>query len=161
MRIAALLLALALCGSAHAQTLNSFYAPTIPNAGMQVWAAGTDAPSAVKTIYTGAAKGSKCVGLFISNYDGTSTHPFNLSLHSATGQTTALAQVTLPIGAGVNAGTPALAPMQPTIWPGLPLDSEGNRYIYLPQGWTIQGAYASALGTGASIGATAICADFN
>jgi len=149
--------------NANAQTLNSFYAPTIPNMGQQSWVQGTDAPSVAKTIYTGAARGSKCTGLYLTSSDGTTSHIFTVFLTSptSTGISGAALAVTIPLAAGYIINTPAIAPMSATLWPGLPTDSDNNRYFYLPSGWSLKGYYITALGSGAIINATAICADFN
>jgi hypothetical protein len=50
--------------------------------------------------------------------------------------------------------------MSTTLWPGLPVDSDGNPYIILVSGDTLQATFATALTSTDFVNIVAQCADF-
>lgn len=50
--------------------------------------------------------------------------------------------------------------MTSTIWPGLPVDSDGNPYILIASGDTIQATFATALTAADVLNIVATCSDF-
>jgi hypothetical protein len=64
---------------------------------------------------------------------------------------------TLP---GFATGVAPLNLLAPATWAGLPLDSDGNPYLQLMSGDTIQATFATALTSTDFINIIASCADF-
>lgn len=116
-----------------AVTPNSVVTVQTPKNG-KVQIANGDA-QAQKTIYTGGAAGSKVTGLLLQSTD-TSARDVQISITNG-GTSFPLGTVTVPIGAG-NAGTvPSVNALNSAQLPGLPLDSDGNPYIFLISGDTL------------------------
>lgn len=89
-----------------------------------------DAAATFKTLATGGVNGSKISGLWASNTDSTA-HLLTVGIQRSAGPNQAFVATTLPISAGVANGVPPVNLFAPTIWPGLPLDSDGNPFILL------------------------------
>lgn len=85
--------------------------------------------SNLKTLYTGGANGSKVTAAIVSSSD-TSTRDVQIGItRSAT--FFPLCTITVPINAGQVAGTPPINLLNPVNCPGLPIDNDGQVYVYL------------------------------
>jgi hypothetical protein len=159
-----LLLSTALvCGVAlqaiAATTPNSVITPQTPNRGIVQFLQGTDTAGTYKTLYTAGTNGSKCVALYTNNNDASATHLITVQIVNATILYGGVA-LTSVSSAGYVSGTPAQALMTPALWPGLPLDSDGNPFLILKSGDTLQATFATALTSTDLINVYAICSDF-
>lgn len=130
----------------------------IPKIGLQSFLQGTDTPQIYKTLYTGGTNGSKIIGLTAASYDGSVIHGINCQVsRSSVGYT--LWIFLLPINA--NGGSaPTINGLSPTIIAGLPIDSDGNPFLYLQPSDIFQCTYTTAFSTGGGIIISAIGADF-
>lgn len=125
-------------------------------------------PGTYKIIYTGGTNGSKITGVICISTDTTASHLVQVYVNSVSASVlcsatiadcTSGAGVTVAISSGTATGAPATNMLSQVNWPGLPLDSDGNPYIYLTSSQSLQATFATALGAGA-ISCVAIGADF-
>lgn len=143
-----------------AVTANSIVTAQTPNRGIVQFLQGTDAAGTYKTLYTaGANAGSKCTAVWETNNDGTATHLVTLEVVNGGVKYGGVAMATV-INDGYATGVPAKNLMASTNWPGLPLDSDGNPFVFLAVGDTLQATYATALTTSDKINLEAVCVDF-
>ena len=91
--------------------------------------------SAQKTLYTAGANGSKIIGVIIGSTD-TSARDIQLSIVN-TALTYVLGTKTVAINAGSVAGTPAVNLLDPAVIPGMPVDNDGNPFLFLISGDTL------------------------
>jgi hypothetical protein len=114
--------------------LKPFYfdVPKVSNAEI----ANADA-SNLKTVVTGAPNGSKVNSLTLAS-DDTAAREVQLGVTQNAGAFFPLGTVSVPITAGTVAATPAVNALNRTACPGLPLDSDGNPYLLLESGDTLQ-----------------------
>ncbi len=56
-----------------------------------------------------------------------------------------LVSKSLPIAAGSDGSTPSVNLLDRVIWPGLPLDNDGQPYLFLKSGDTLQASMAVAV----------------
>lgn len=155
-----MLFGLSICQSMAAVTPNSVVTTQTPNRGLVQF---TTTPGTYKTLYTAGANGSKCWGMFMTNSDPTTTHLVTIQVFNG-GTAYGGTAVTTVLSAGFATGVApqAITGVGPTgvnNWPGLPLDSDGNPYIALISGDTIQATYASAFTSGV-INLYVTCADY-
>jgi len=116
---------------------------------------GTDGTLTPKSIYAanatnGGTLGSQMKGLVAVSSDATSAHAVTLLLVNS-GGTTELTTVSVPANSGNAAGTAPVSLMAAAVWPGLPVDSNGNPYKNMIAGDTISAQYATTLASGATI----------
>lgn len=142
-----------------AVTANSIVTPQTPNRGLVQFLQGTDVAATYKTLYTAGANGSKCNAMWSTNNDGSATHLLTIQIvnggvkYGGTAVTTASNQ-------GFANGTAPLNLMSAGNWPGLSLDSEGNPYLLLNNGDTVQATFATALTAATLVNIVVHCADF-
>jgi hypothetical protein len=67
---------------------------------------------------------------------------------------------TVGAGAGNAAGTPAVNLLDPAVIVGLPIDSDGNPFLYLVSGDTLTAAVLTQVTSGKLINLQAVTADF-
>lgn len=90
------------------------------------------------TICTAGADGTKVVGITVTSTD-TGTRILQIFLtRSATSYL--LASFIVPIGAGTAGAVAVLNAMDSALWPGLPVDNDGQFYFFLESGDTLQAA---------------------
>lgn len=143
-----------------ATTPNSFVTPQTPKVGATRFVQGTDTPGIYKTIYTGQTNGSKCFALLLNHNDQSATHLVTMRISSNSVDYDISTYTTVTGSAPANTfGTPVNL-FSPTIWPGLPVDSQGNAYIYLQNGDALQATFATALTATNQINIVAYCGDF-
>lgn len=129
---------------------------------------GTDAAGTYKTIYTGTTNGSKILAIWGgTNDDATHLATIRMSTstadHCATNGTCGSGvAATLAVSSGYVAGTPVVNFVNQTSWPGLPVDSDGNPFMYLSDATqTIEATFATAFSTaGEHICFNVIAVDF-
>lgn len=110
----------------------------------------------VQTLYACTTNGTKISGIFATSTD-TSNRDVQLSvLKSAT--TYILATVAVPLGSGTVSGT---APVNLLAFiPGLPIDNDGNPYLYCETGDTIQAGMVVTLTSAKLMSVVAVAGDF-
>jgi hypothetical protein len=158
LRLAAFLLLLSGVADA-AVTPNSVVTPQAVNRGIVQFLQGTDAAGTYKTLYTAGTNGSKCVGMWTTNNDASLTHLVTVQIVNSTVKYGGTALTTV-VNAGFVNGTGAQSLMSATVWPGLPVDSDGNPYLQLITGDTIQATYATNLTSTDLISIVVSCNDF-
>jgi hypothetical protein len=158
--LALLLIALLSANAALAATVpNSIITPQGLKVGVQNFIQGTDSAGTYKTIVTGDADGTICTGLYVTSDDGSASHLVTIQFARSATRYGGLA-VTVPISTGYANATPAINLLAPSLWPGLPLDSDGNPYLFLQDANdTIQATYATALTASTRINVVAFCKD--
>lgn len=113
-----------------------------------------------KTLSAGAANGSKIVGLFATSNDAGAAHLMTVQMNRS-GVNYGGAAVTVPVSAGFTNGNPAINLMSTAIWPGLPIDSDGNPFIFLSSTLdNIVATYGTAITAAASVNLAAMRGDF-
>lgn len=142
-----------------AVTANSVVTPQTPNRGIVQFLQGTDTAGTYKTLYTAGANGSKCFAMWSTNNDASATHLITIQIVNSAVKYggTALTSIS---SAGFLTAVPAQSLMTSTIWPGLPVDSDGNPYILIASGDTIQATFATALTAADVLNIVATCSDF-
>lgn len=169
--VAPIVLALLVQSAAAATTPNVSINPQTPKIVTTHFVQGTDAAGTYKTIYTGGANGSKILGIWVTTTDGTASHLVTVAMSSSTSShcgtmatsTTCApgAAVTVALNSGFAASTPAVNLLSQTNWPGLPLDSEQNPFLFLSDNTqTIELTFATALTASTKLSVTVIAADF-
>jgi hypothetical protein len=142
-----------------AVTPNSPVFMQTPTVGKVQFLQGTDSAGTYKTLYTAGTNGARCNALWLTTDDGTTTHLVTVQIVSGGIRFGGVA-VTTTISQGFASGTPALNVLAPTLWPGLPLDSDGNPYIQLASGDTLQATYTTALTAATRISLVTSCGEF-
>src|SRR4051812_7179014 len=117
---------------AFTQNLN----PTFPKQPLisRVQIVNADAQTQ-KTGYTAGTSGSKIVAILATSTD-TSARDIQVSITNG-GTSYPLGTKSVAITAGFVAGTPAVNLLDPTNMVGLPIDSDGNPFLYLISGDTL------------------------
>lgn len=142
-----------------AVTPNSVVTAQTPNRGIVQFLQGTDTAGTYKTLYTAGSNGSKCSAVWENNNDASATHLITLEIVNSSVKYGGAAMTTA-VSDGYANGVPAKNMMASTIWPGLPLDSDGNPFFFLNSGDTLQATFATALTTSDKINLVAVCSDF-
>jgi hypothetical protein len=146
---------------AWAQTTpNNIVTPQTSTNGLLsfVQGTGTGTANALQDIFTAGANGSRCNGMTITNTD-TVSHAVNLVLESG-GVPRTLVTVATVAQQGNLSGTPPLAPLTPTLWPGLPVDSNNNSYLVLKATDKLRAKFQTVLSPGAQIDVYVTCVSF-
>lgn len=152
-----LTLLIALCFASAAQaatTANSVVTAQTPNNG-KLQFTGSSSAGTYATVYTGGTNGSKLIGLFVSNTDSTATHVVTCAVFNGGTQYASYSVTTTSPAAGAYNN---LAMLQS--WVGLPVDSDGNPFMYLISGDTVQCTFATAITAAKFVDVLAIAADF-
>ena len=150
-----------------AVTPNSAVNPQTPNVGKIQFLQGTDSAGTYKTLYVGGSNGTKITGIYLTSFDPSASHLVTIQLSSSASAHCSPATscfggmaITLPVNSGSANAAPAVNAMSSANWPGLPRDSDGNPYIYLPSAsYTLEMTYATAITSGL-INGVAVAADF-
>ena len=131
--------------------------PQTPNRGL-VQIANGDGQNQ-KTIYTGGANGSKIVGLIAVSSD-TSARDVQISITSG-GTSYPVGTVSVPSGSGNSSAASSVNMFNTTAIPGIPIDSDGNPYLFLASASdTLTASALSTVTSGKLITLVAITADF-
>lgn len=150
-----------LAGSAFgATTPNSFVAAQTPKLALVQFLQGTDTAGTYKTLYTGNANGTKISGLWMNNNDPSAAHLVTCQIVRSAVLYGGVA-ITSVASAGFSNTSPPQNLMSSTSWPGLPVDGNGNPYIYLASASdSLQCTFATALTSTDLINVGAIVSDF-
>ena len=159
MRNIIFLIGLLLCSSAFgAITPNSVVSAQTPTLGVVQFLQGTDSAGTYKTLYTGNANGSKIVSLTGTTNDASSAHLVTCEVVLSAVKYGGVA-VNIPVSSGFTAAAVPVNIL--SAWTGLPLDSDGNPYIFLPSAsYTLQCTFATNLTTGKVLNLQAVSSDF-
>jgi hypothetical protein len=110
------------------------------------------------TLYTGGASGTKIVAIIATSTDS-AAHDTVIKITNG-GTDYFLGTKSVPANAGFATGTPAVNLLDPAVIVGLPIDSDGNPYLYLISGDTLTAAVLVQMTSGKVINLTAIGGDF-
>lgn len=115
--------------------------------------------SGLKTVYTGGANGSKVMGLMATSSD---TAARDVTWGVTVGAVFyPLGTVTIPITSGQIAAAPAVNLLDIAKSPGLPLDSDGNPFVFLASAsYTLQIKALTTVTAAKEIDVTAMAADW-
>lgn len=108
------------------------YPTKIQSWAVQILPADT---TVVKTVVTAGANGSIIESINVSSTDVLNS--INIQVNDGT-TSHQLAIISLPATAGNLTGTAAVDILRNGNIPGLPVDSNGNFVLYLPNGWTLK-----------------------
>lgn len=140
-----------------ATTPNSVISAQVPNRGIvKVTNANGTTP---ETVYTSGANGSKVVALILTSTDGALAHAVNIYITNGA-VNYLLGTVNVPINSGAITSAPTVNALALGVIPGLPLDSDGNPYIHLVSGDTLQIQMAVAITSGDFVYGYAVAGDF-
>lgn len=130
--------------------------PQTPKVSMTTIANGDG--TTAKTLVTAGSNGTKVVALQICS-DDTSARVVQIGVtRSAT--FTLLGSVNVPTLAGTDGTTPAVNGHSLVYNPGLPLDNDGETYIFLQSGDTLQVKTTTTVTAAKTVSLTAFHADF-
>lgn len=136
--------------------------PQTPKITPQQFVQGTDSAGTYKTIFTAGSNGSKITAILVNTTDGTATHLLTLRLNrSSTGYP--IINYTLPInsgGDGSAASIDLLAGGPSSLLQGLPIDNDGQKFLFLESGDTLEVTFATALTAGKNIYVVTVGAHF-
>jgi len=142
-----------------ATTPNSIVALQTPKLFPQQYSTA-DSTGVNKTIATGSPNGTKIAGLWANNSDAGGSHAVTVQLQRS-GINYGGVLTTIPTSAGFANGVPPVNLMAPAIWPGLPVDSDGNPFIFLQSTLDLLVAiYSTGLTAGAVLNVTGVGGDF-
>lgn len=142
-----------------AVTPNSIITVQTPKASC-VQFSTADTAGTNKTLATGNANGTKITALFANSNDSGAAHLVTLQLQRSAVNFGGVA-VNVPVSAGFVNGTPPVNFMSTAIWPGLPIDSDGNAFLFLQSTLDLLVAtYATAIGAGFVVNMQAVGGDF-
>lgn len=142
---------------AWAQTANSWITTQTPRIEKARFVQGTDTAGTYKTLFTAPAAGARCHGISITSTDTALAHLVTLEIFAG-GLAYGGTAVSVPALSGYGAATPPVSALNPTTWPGAPSDADGNSYITLVSGDSLQATFATALTSTTRINITAYCA---
>lgn len=157
--LALVLIGLALAGRGDAAFVNTPTFPQTPQLALVQFLQGTDTAGTYKTLYTGVTNGSKLIGLWMNNNDGSATHLVTCQIKRSTVLYGGVS-VTTVSNAGFATATPAQNLMSPIVWPGLPIDANNNPYLFINLNDLIQCTFATALTGGTLINIVGVLGDF-
>jgi hypothetical protein len=141
-----------------ALTPNSVVSPQTPSRGLVRFVGTTDGTATLKALYTAGTNGSKVLGIVGVNA-GATAH--NVTLMIVNGGTNYQGNVVnLGTQAGNNGTVTPVALMSASVWPGLPVDSNGNPYLELNSGDTLEAEYATAQATTETISLYCVAQDY-
>ena len=111
-----------------------------------------------KTIATAGANGSKVVAIQVCS-DDTSARVIQFGItRSAT--FILLGSINLPTLSGTDGAAPAINGFNPSYMPGLPVDSDGERYIFMESGDTLQAKMVTTITAAKTVSVTVVQGDF-
>lgn len=137
-----------------------------PRAGCINFVQGTDTAGTYKASFTAGANGSKVVAVIVASGDTAVAHKMTMAYNNATTRFI-IGSLTIPINSGTDGSTPSvdlLAGLTTAtgtpINNGLPLDNDGQKYLFIEVGSTLDFTFATALTASTRIDVTIIYADF-
>jgi len=124
-------------------------------------AAFTNADSAntKKTIASAGSNGSKVVSINVSSTETANARVLQIWLtRSATSYL--LASFSIIVNSGFDGIVPSVSMMASHIWSSLPVDSDGQTYLFLESGDTLQASTTTQVAAGKEIDVVAIFGNF-
>lgn len=119
-----------------------------------------DTPGTNKTVIQGASNGTKITALYANSNDTGASHLGTMQFQRSGANFGGVA-ATIPVSAGFANGTPPVNFMSTAIWPGLPIDSDGNPFLFLASTLDlVVGTFATAMGAGFQLNMQAVGGDF-
>lgn len=110
------------------------------------------------TVVTTGVNGSKLIGLIASNTD---TNPYNIQVKITNSSVDYIIETkAVPASAGNTAGVPAVNMLDPTLIVGIPVDSDGNPFLFLGANDTLTVASLTQVTSGKVINLIAVYSDF-
>lgn len=133
--------------------------PTFPKQPLNAKVQITNATNLANvTIVTSGASGSKLIGVIATSTDSSNR---DIVLKVTNGGTDYfLGTKSVPANAGFATGTPAINLFDSTVIVGLPIDSDGNPFLYLISGDTLTAATLTQLTAAKVVNLTAIYSEF-
>jgi len=110
------------------------------------------------SLVTPGANGTKVVSIVCTNTDSSGYNVTFSVLRSSTAYV--LDTAAIPAGAGSSGATPPASILNATLIPGIPVDSDGNPYLFLEPTDTLQMANGSTITAGKMISCQTVAADF-
>lgn len=140
-------------------TANSVVTAQTPNRGIVQFLQGTDVAGTYKTLYTAGANGSKVTALWATNNDASATHVLTCQIVNTAVKYGGVTLLSI-VNAGFLTAVPPQSMMTPAVWAGLPIDGNGNPYLTLASGDTLQCTFATALTAADVININAVVSDY-
>lgn len=113
----------------------------------------------LKTISTGAANGTKITAVMVAT-DDTGARDLQVGITRVGPVFYPLGTKTIPIGSGTTAAAAGVNLLDPAIIPGLPIDSDGQPYLFLENGQSLQAKVLVAVTAAKTMSINAVAADF-
>lgn len=118
-----------------------------------------DSANTKKTVCTAGSSGTKLVGLTATSTETANARVAQIWLtRSATSYL--LASVNVPVNSGSDGVTAGINLMGSTLWPGLPVDNDGQSYLFLNSGDTLQVSFTTQVTAAKEIDVACYSADF-
>lgn len=117
-----------------------------------------DAANTKKTVATAGVNGSKVVGVMITSRD-TSDRIAQLWL-TRSAVSYLLAAASVVAGSGSDGTTPAVNLFDRTLFSGLPVDNDGQAYLFLVSGDTLQVSFTTQITAAKEADAAAVYGNF-
>lgn len=130
-----------------AGTATPIFPQTVKNFVQTFVNATGNGSAAALTLYAAGSNGSKVESLIVSSSDTSARDVTIAVLVSAT--LYVLTTISIPITAGLTNSAPCIDILRSTQFPGLASDANGNKYLYLASGTTLQAYLTSASVTAA------------
>lgn len=142
-----------------AVTANSVVTAQTPTNGKAQFLQGTDSAGTYKTVYTAGTNGSKISALWMNNNDPSATHLVTCQIINTAVKYGGVA-LTSVVSAGYATAVPPQNLLTQAVWTGLPTDGNGNPYLTLVSGDTLQCTFATSITASDLINVFAIGSDY-
>ena len=136
--------------------------PQSPAVGLQNFVQGTDAALTYKTLLAAGANGTKVTGVVATSSDPSAAHAFVLAIERS-GVKYALTACSIPVSSGTSGSAvnvDLLSGGASAYLVGLPVDNDGQKYLFLKSGDLLVGTFATALTASAKIDVITTGSDF-
>lgn len=142
-----------------ATTPNSIITVQTPRMGAVSFSTA-DTAGTNKTVIQGGSNGTKITALYATSNDTGAAHLGTVQFQRSAANFGGVA-VNIPVSAGFVNGTPPVNFLSTAVWPGLPVDSDGNPYLFLASTLDLLvGTFATAMGAGFQLNMQAVAGDF-
>lgn len=133
--------------------------PQAVNLGLQRFVEATDVAGTYKTAFTAGFNGSKVTGIIVTTDDGSATHVITFAIARSAARYT-VGALTTAVSSGTSGAAAHKNGLDPTLFPAVPVDNDGQPYLLLKSGDTLDATFATALTAGKIIYVQVIGADF-
>ena len=129
-----------------AVTATPIFPQSVNNAGLQIVNATS---TTITTLLSAGTNGSKIEWI---NAQTTDTSANNVFLYLYNGTTSfPLTEIQVAASSGNATSTPAVSLLTSTQLPSVTYDANGNKYLYLASGWSLQVSVATAVTSGKTL----------